>query len=182
MKRRFFMTALLICALIMGGCTKDSSTRIVNSYTYKISGTVTLMADQLIGLDAATLAAYKAAGVNVDPVVVGLYPEQGQLHIVEPKGSEGKIILTFNDLLGNADVAEGIYSGSKLTLAENQMKAVQLTDGKDKIGNGMVVYSGQGEKYDNMLVIDLTYSGKFTVNNIPMTAMSSDVHCVAQEN
>lgn len=182
MKRRFLMTALLICALIMGGCTKDSSTRIVNSYTYKISGTVTLMADQLIGLDATTLAAYKAAGVNVDPVVVGLYPEQGQLHIVEPEGSEGKIILTFNDLLGNADVADGTYSGSKLTLAENQVKAVQLTDGKDKIGNGMVIYSGQGEKYDNMLVIDLTYSGKFTVNNIPMTAVSSDVHCVAQEN
>lgn len=182
MKGRFYLTALLICAIGLVGCTKDSSTKIVNSYTYKISGTVTLMADQLIGLDAATLAAYKAAGVNVDPVMVGLYPEQGQLHIVESKEAEGNIILTFNDLLGNADVAVGTYSGSSLTIAENQTKAAQLTDGSDKIGKGIVMYSGKGEKFDNMLIIDLVYNGKFTVNNIPMTVVASDVHCVAQEN
>lgn len=182
MKGGIFMAALLTCALVMGGCTKDSSSKIVNSYTYKISGTVTLMADQFIGLDAATLAAYKAAGVNVDPVIVGLYPEQGQLHIVKPKETEGRIVLTFNDLLGNADVADGTYSGSKLSLDENQVKAVQLTDGKDKIGNGIVVYTGQGEKYDNILVIDLVYNGKFTVEGVSMTAVASDVHCVAQEN
>lgn len=182
MKNTIISIALMLSALLLGACSKDSSSSLTGSYTYKTSGTVTLMATQLAGLDAQTLAAYKAAGINVDPVVVGLYPEQGQLHIIDTDGSDGEVLITFNDLLGNADVADGKVSGSTLSITGTPVKAAQLTDGKDKIGAGMVQYSGQGRKYDDMLVIDIDYQGAFSVNDIPMTIISSDVHCVAQQN
>ena len=152
----------------------------MGSYSYKTSGTVTLMASQLVGLDEATLAVYKAMGVNVDPVVVGLYPEQGQMHVIDTE--DGQVTVTFNDLLGNADVATGTVKGATLRLNADQRKSAQLTDGKEKIGAGIVAFTGQGTKYDDMLVLSLQYQGQFTVNNVAMTVVASDVHCVAQKN
>lgn len=181
MKRFLFIFALLAGALSFFSCTKDASEKMIGSYTYKTSGSVTLMAKALVGLDQTTLAAYKAAGVNVDPVLVGLYPEQGQMHIVE-SGDNGKAIITFNDLLGNADVTDAEVDGSTVTIAGTPVKAAQLTDGNGRIGAGMVVYTGKGTKYDDMLIIDLQYQGEFTVNDVPMVVVASDVHCVAQSN
>lgn len=182
MKIKFILLAvsLPLFMFLLSGCTKDSSTEIIGSYTYKTSGTVTLMPAQLAGLDAATLAQYKAMGIDVDPVVVGLYPEQGQLHVV--KSDDGNVLVTFNDLLGNADIAEGSLSGTALSFQGKTTKAAQLTDGVDKIGAGIVKYSGNGRKYDDMLLLDLEYQGAFTIDDVPMVLLSSDVHCVAQFN
>ena len=179
MKGKIISAILIACTMLFTGCSKDSKDSIPGSYTYKISGTVTLMATQLAGLDAATLAAYKAAGIAVDPVVVGLYPEQGQMHILEDGDN---FIVTFNDLLGNADVTSATIDGGTITLAGTDMKAAQLTDGNNKIGAGIVVFGGSGKKYDDMLLIDMQYQGQFTVNNISMTVVASDVNCVAQAN
>lgn len=180
MKTKFFAVALLISALFVCACTKDEEQDVLGSYSYKTSGTVTLMASQLVGLDEATLTAYKAMGVNVDPVVVGLYPEQGQMHVIDTE--DGQVTVTFNDLMGNADVATGTVKGTTLRLNADQHKSAQLTDGKEKISASIVAFTGQGTKYDDMLVLSLQYQGQFTVNNVPMTVVASDVHCVAQKN
>lgn len=180
MKAKSIFAALLVCAQLFCGCSKDASDSITGSYTYKTSGTVTLMASQLAGLDAATLSAYRAAGINVDPVIVGLYPEQGQLHILD--NGDGSVVLTFNDILGNADVTTGRITGESLAIDGGDIKAARLTDGNEKIGAGMVVFTGTGKKYDDMLLIDLEYKGEFTVNGINMTVIGSDVNCVAQAN
>lgn len=179
MKKIRMVSALLVSALILGSCAKDSSEKLEGSYTYKTSGSVTLMAKSLVGLDPATLSAYKAAGVNVDPVLVGLYPEQGQMHIV---GCNDKFKITFNDILGNADVTDATVDRTSITIEGNPTKAAQLTDGKDKIGAGMVLYTGSGTKYDDMLIMDLQYQGEFSVNGVQMVVVASDVHCVAQSN
>lgn len=174
------MTALVAISFLFSGCSKECSRDLTGSYTYKTSGTVTLMPSQLVGLDEATLAQYRAMGISVDPVVIGLYPEQGQLHVVEK--DKDKVMVTFNDILGNADVAEGTVSGNEITFAGISTKAAQVTDGTEKIGAGIVKYSGKGTKYEDMLVIELVYEGLFTVSEVSMTLLSSDVHCVAQYN
>ena len=182
MKNKAIRTAIAVCAAVLiSGCAKDKSLTVTGSYTYKTSGTVTLMASELAGLDPAQLEAYAAAtGTDVNPVQVGLYPEQGQMHIMND--GNDKVIITFNDLLGNADVAEGKIDGSKVSISGAPVKSARLTDGKDKIGAGMVMYSGQGVKHEDMLIIDMQYLGEFTLNGIKMTVIDSDVHCVAQYN
>ena len=72
--------------------------------------------------------------------------------------------------------------GSKVSISGAPVKSARLTDGKDKIGAGMVMYSGQGVKHEDMLIIDMQYLGEFTLNGIKMTVIDSDVHCVAQYN
>ena len=180
MKTRLIAAALLAGAIILGGCSKDGASGMYGSYTYKISGTVVLLPTQLAGLDAATLAAYKAAGVSTDPVAVGLYPEQGQMHVLDD--GDGKVVITFNDLLGNAEIARGTVDGDTIHIDAGMTKAAQLTDGNEKIGAGMVKYSGNGTRYDDTLIIYLTYGGEFKVGDVPMTVVGGEVHCVAQAN
>lgn len=182
MKNRIVVGVVLLCSLFLTSCTKDKSQTIAGTYTYKTSGTVTLLPSQLVGLGDATLAMYRAAGVAVDPVVVGLYPEQGQMNVLKDGDSEGNVKITFNDLLGNADVTSGRVDGSSITLESGHVKAAQLTDGTDKIGAGIVAFSGSGKKYDDVLIIDFQYQGKFTVSGVDMTVVASDVHCVAKTN
>ena len=181
MKSAILKAATVLAALtaLISSCSKDSSKNVTGSYSYKISGTVTLMASQLVGLDEATLAAYKASGVDVDPKVVGLFPEQGQMHIID---DGDKVIVTFNDLLGNADVTSATIEGNKITLVGTDIKAAQLTDGTLKIGSGLVQFGGSGKKNDDMLIIDMVYNGSFTISGTPMTVVASSVKCVAQHN
>lgn len=172
----------LVSCLLLQSCSGDGSQTLEGSYTYKTSGTVTLMATQLAGLPDAQLEYLKSQGINVDPVVVGLYPEQGQMHILTEGMPKGQAKITFNDLLGNAVITEATIDGDSMTLKDGATKSAQLTDGNSKIGAGIVAYTGSGRKYDDMLLIDLEYQGVFTVNETQMTVVASDVHCVAQAN
>jgi len=171
--------ALIAGAVVFASCSKDESRTIKGSYTYKTSGTVTLMPSALAGLDAATLAAYSAAGVDVNPVSVGLTPEQGQMNILE---DGDKMVVTFNNLLGNVDVAEASADGETLTIQGTPVKAVTLTDGETTLGSGIVSYTGGGKKIDDVLILDLTYTGVCSVSGVNMTVVASDVHCVAKSN
>lgn len=179
MKAKHIIAALLLGAVLSASCTKDESGKIKGSYTYKISGTVTLMASSLVGLDAATLAAYAAAGIDVNPVMVGLTPEQGQMNILQ---DGDKMVVTFNNLLGNVDVADALADGDKLTLQGSPVKAATLTDGEKTLGSGLVSYTGGGKKIDDILILDLEYSGLFSVGGVKMQVVASDVKCVAKKN
>ena len=180
MKKFRSVAAALICAMLLISCNKDDSAGFSGSYSYKTSGTVTLMAKDLAGLDAQTLAAYKAMGINVDPVTVGLNPEQGQMHVLD--GGDGKFIVTFNNILGNADVASATIADAVMTLSGTDVKAVQLTDGKETIGSGIVMFGGSGKRYDDMLIIDLEYKGMVSINGVEMVVTGCNVACVAQKN
>lgn len=180
MKKFKFIAAALLCAMLAVSCNKDGSNGFVGSYTYKISGTVTLTAKALMGLDEQTLAAYRQAGVKVDPVTVALNPEQGQMHILD--GEDGGFIITFNNILGNADVTTAAEKGGTLTLSGSDIKAVQATDGTETIGGGIVMYGGSGKRYDDMLILDMTYQGEFNISDVEMVVTGCDVSCVAQKN
>ena len=173
-------TVLLLAANLFSSCSKDSSDSFAGTYTFKTSGTVTLMATALVGLDDATLAAYKAAGVDVDPVTLGLYPEQGQLNVL--KDDDGSFVLTFNNILGNAEITSATLQDGTLTLCGTDTKAAQVTDGIDKIGAGIVAFSGTGRMLEDVLMLQMQYQGAFSVKDVPMTVVSSDVKCVAKKN
>jgi len=169
----------MVVAVVASSCSKDGAGKITGTYTYKTSGTVTLMATSLVGLDQATLAAYKASGVNVDPVTVGLYPEQGQMNVLRDGDN---YMVTFNDLLGGAAVSSADIDGDTIKFDGSAIKSAQLTDGKDKLGAGVVMFGGEGRKIDDVIIFKLNYQGAFTLNGIPMTVVSSNVDCVAKKN
>lgn len=183
MKIRLFAAALAAGAILFGGCTKDASKEIIGSYSYKTSGTLTLVESVYAAMTSEELAAAKENGEKIDTVIIGLIPEQGQMHILQAEGQEGRIIVTFNDILGNADITGGSYSGTGVTLDEGSSKTIYLTeDGAIRLGSGIVSYSGKGSKLEDMLLIDLIYEGEVRMIGTDMTIIESDVHCVAQHN
>lgn len=165
MKRFMMIAAAVAAAFVLASCSKDPARELLGSYTYKTSGTVTLVA-----VDCA------------DTLVASLSPEQGQLHIVRDGAGDGKVVVTFDDLLGNADIADGIVNGKQISLTGKTRKSIVLTDGILTFGSGQVDYSGAGRRYDDMLVLDLSYSGAFRMDGIDMVVIDSDVHCVARCN
>lgn len=126
-------------------------------------------------------------GIPTDTTWVALTPEQGQINIVTKDSGSSTIIVTWNDLMGNANSTEARLNGSNIVLTPNT-KSVTLTDGTitsgtaNIIGGGIVAYSGDGTLYDNMLLITMEYRGVFTLSNISMTAVDSKVECIAKAN
>ncbi len=181
MKIRIFAVALTISALLACGCTKDASLELTGSYTYKISGTLTLMSVDLTSMSQSERDSLSRLGIDVSPCVLQLMPEQGQMHVLDDRNNG--VIVTFNDILGNAAVASGTVSESSITLKDGNTKTATVSkDGIIPLGSGIVTYSGSGRKYDDMLVIDMTYAGTVNVGGFDMTVISSEVHCVAQHN
>lgn len=181
MRKIILAAATAFIAVLFAACTKDSSKSLIGSYTYKTSGTVTLQTN-LDNLDEDVRAALEKLGFKNSPTTVELYPEQGQMHIQDSKAGDGKVVITFNDLLGNADVADGTVNEDRVTITGTPVKSVHLTDGTLKIGSGNVTFSGSGRKYDDVLIFDLVYEGSFTVSGVRMDILSSNVRCVAQKN
>lgn len=178
MKRLLIVMALAVSALALGSCNKDESQVLIGSYTYKTSGTVKLHIKELAEPDPED-----PDDKPLDTLVtVGLTPEQGQMHIVST-GDNGMAKVTFNDIVGNVDIADASISGNSLTINGTPSKEVQITVDKILgIASGIVTYNGSGKKYDRTFIADFKYQGYLSNSDYEITIVDSEVHCVAQAN
>ena len=127
--------------------------------------------------------AYMASlGIGYEQVWVALQPEQGQMHIRKTEDGNGSVIITFNDILGNACKASGVIDGNMISIHGPEEKTVSLTDGESTLGGGFVIYSGDGIRYEDLVTIDFTYQGPVMLNDISMTIVDSKVECIATKN
>ena len=175
MKHTNFLTVvLMLCAVssIAEGCQESDLDIMAGSYTYKTSGIVGLLPTQLIG-----------TGLPVDTTWVALTPEQGQINIARKDADKSLMLVTWNDITGNACSTDAVLEGDELTLTLTpNTKTATLTDGKDTLGGGVVKYSGTATLYDNMLIFSLQYQGSFTISSTPMTIVGSKIECIAKAN
>ena len=102
------------------------------------------------------------------------------MHVLDD--GDGRVVVTFNDISGNADVAYGTIDGNELTLDKKQQKAISLTEGTLKVGSFVVGYTGKGRLLEDMLIIDLEYSGHIEIGEKEMAITETSVHCVARKN
>jgi hypothetical protein len=63
---------------------------------------------------------------------------------------------------------------------------MQLTDGEQSLGGGIVAVTGSGKRTDDMLLLDFDYQGTFTTTitgrAVQMTIVDSKVQCNAKKN
>ncbi|MBQ0025170.1 MAG: hypothetical protein KBT00_05555 [Bacteroidales bacterium] len=186
MKIRIVTTALcILSALLLSGCSKDESKSLTGSYTYTVSGTLTLKATSLTGIDEQEIASIKEKlGIDftVQPVTMGLCPEQGQMHIVNDGNGTNTVTVTFNELFGDSSVASGTTDGSSISLTGKAPKSVKVTDGMIPVGSGLVTFSGTGRKDESTLILDLAYEGDIRIGAVHFDVISSEVHCTSQAN
>lgn len=171
MEIRRFVIALSAIFLI-ASCAKNDG-EFVGSYTYKLSGTLTL-AERL-----------PAGSTDVpDTLAYSISSEQGQLNVVKDGDA---YVLTFNNMLGGGDVARATESGGVLSVTSTAPKSVrgEAVNGSSlgSVG-GLVTFTAAGHKYDNMLILDYVMAGelKKALSDTTMTIVETNVNCIAKKN
>jgi len=167
--------------VLLTGCQKEGIDSIGTSYTYKTSGSVTLVPSAFAKMTPEQIAAYKQMGGTIDTVTVAMTPEQGQMNVAVKDKSQKQVVVSWNDILGNVSTAEATVDGSNLTLNPSY-KSIQLTDGSQIIGGGFVCFVGAGTQYDNILIIPMKYQGEVVISEVYLTVIDSNVQCVAKAN
>lgn len=166
MKGKFIIfCAMALSCLCVVSCEKTGADRLAGSYTYKISGSVTLA---------------KTSDIQAQTVVMQLVTEQGQMNIAKDNSSNG-VMVSWNDIAGDAYHTMATVDGNTISL-KSAAKNATVKDGLLSY-DGVVTYWGEGELYDNMLIIHLDYRGEFTIGGSTYTIVSSEnVECVAKAN
>lgn len=162
-----FLTALAL--ILLCACSQNSPAAFKGYYSFKTGGSLvfTGTVTDIKGRRDTTFYRY-------------LVPESGQMHVLKDKGD--KMIVTMNVTGGDPVVFNASISGGVLTL-EPVLRSVQVRPvlGNEAVRSDFTV-SGEGRKYDNMILFDLNYEGSFPIVGFMGKVSSSDIHCIATEN
>lgn len=179
---RINQIVIALMATVVISCEKSDISQFEGSYTFKTSGKVALLPTDYVNATDEEKAYMASLGISYEQVWVALQPEQGQMHIRKTDEDSGAVIMTFNDMLGNACKASAVIKDNLISIKEPEEKTVSLTDGESMLGGGFVTYSGNGIRYDDLVTIDFIYQGILMVNDISMTIVDSKVECIATKN
>ena len=109
--------------------------------------------------------------------------ESGQMNIVKKGKSKSDMTITMNILAGDAVVFENVNAdGMVLTLLEPYTERQLVIETTDGTGTAYVSISGTAQKFTDVILFDLTYTGTATVNGVEYQISASDIDCIAQEN
>lgn len=179
MKNIRIAIALATVILSAVSCKKTGNQLFKGYYSFKTSGTLTIEAKT----DKET-----EEGEEETPITytINLSNENGQMNILDVDAKDGKMALTMNIVSGPVVVTEATTNDKKLTVSPFE----RILTLKDENGSNLemtVTISGTGQKLDNMVMIDLIYSGQtqkesWTGTTTTYTIDSSNVVCVAREN
>lgn len=164
-KRILPIAALLL--LILSACTQLPTDPYTGSYTFKTSGTVTVVVSADVSDEDP---------VKLDPKVYDLTTEVGRMDI-KARGND-TMLVTMNVLGGDVYVfdAELTPGGFRLLPSNRTLRVGSLPDFQ-------VTVSGEAFILDGLLNVNLVYSGSRTVlPSINYTITASNVVCVASKN
>ena len=147
--------ALSLAGLLLTGCKKEGIDFFRGVYGFKTSG----------ALQCVTV------GETPSPFVFPLLMEQGTMHC-EPIGKDNAMVVTFNALGGNVVVFDADVQGNEITLKPVK-RIVSITYELPKmfpiISDSEIItpvakeigvtVSGNGTKYNGLIVFNLTYAG-----------------------
>ncbi|MCI2081713.1 MAG: hypothetical protein LKK19_06905 [Bacteroidales bacterium] len=175
-------TVLALTAITFTSCEKADYQNFAGSYTYKTSGKVELLASMFVDASQEKLDYYASLGLTPDTLWVNLMPEEGQMNIVTKDKTNGSMLITFNAILGDVSTITSSVEGNAITFTGSNTKTAYITAEDVSIGSGTVAVEGSGNKYDNVIILNMVYSGTISIAGVDMTVLDSDVKCVAKEN
>lgn len=168
------LIAALILSAAMTSCKKEGVASLEGSYTYKLGGSIALVQKKDGRLSA------KAPIGGDDTLWVVIPTEHGQMHIVEMERGEDRVLVTFNPMgrapytaIGNAPERRA------LSLSDGNMR---WTIGDENKFSGNVTFTGQGNRYDEVLSLKIDYTGLLTTDSAKYTIVRSLVNCIATAN
>lgn len=173
---RYAWAAFLL--LFLFSCTKPDEYRFAGDYTFKTGGSLILTS-------------------TTDPnshITLPVRPSYGRLDIT-PTGTEGRVLLTFNNLGGSVEVFYGTVNGKTLTLETRTSTVSEGLAAKTfGIGSFQLDYpgtslsatlrvGGTGTLYEgSALLINFDCTGPVTSDGKEYTAKGEDLVCSATRN
>ena len=163
-----FLTALSLL-LLLCACSQDGPAGFKGYYSFKTGGSLQF---------SGTVTDIR--GARDTTFIRHLVPESGQMHVLRDEGD--RMIVTMNITGGDPVVFEATLSDGVLTLEPVLRSAlVRPALGDESIRCDFTV-SGEGRKYEKMILFDLEYEGSIPILGFEGEISSSDVHCIATEN
>lgn len=109
---------------------------------------------------------------------LSIVSENGQMNIL--KNGDDKLIITMNAIGGDVVVLDAEVVDKELVISEFS-RMVKIEDGSRSVSLNCKV-SGSGKKYNDVLILDLNYSGSGSSTLYSYNIKSSSVKCVAKVN
>lgn len=174
MKKIFFV---MLCALAATGftsCHKSGIKLFAGDYSFKTSGEVYIVAEAEVQGDDIIIPA---------ALDVSLANEMGQLNICVSDKDNDEVMVVINYLNGDVITTTGTCDGNTIELDEFYRNTLPVTVSTWSNMNSSLRIGGRGHIYDdNMIVFDLTYSGKGTLEDVTYIIKEKDVRMVAYRN
>lgn len=162
---KIFAAAMMVCAA--ASCSKEGAELFEGSWSFKTSGTVSLVP---VGPDGTPLA---------EAVTLPLKSESGQMTVVGTGDDE--MILTMNIIAGDVYVFDAEAHEDEFVL-EAEPKVVGVTVSADETVYAAVQASGEGERYGDMIIIEWDYTGGSVMDGLTYVITDSRVETVAKLN
>ena len=163
-----FLTALALL-LLLCACSQDGPAGFKGYYSFKTGGSLEF---------SGTVTDIR--GTRDTAFIRHLVPESGQMHVLRDK--DDRMIVTMNITGGDPVVFEASVSEGVLTLEPVFRSALVRPALGDETLRGDFTVSGEGRKYENMILFDLEYEGSIPILGFEGEVSASDVHCIATEN
>ncbi len=172
------MLAMSLLLFSLTACEKEGVNRFKGNYTFKISGSIT------VERDAAD------AEEDSEPITLSLTNESGQMDITVVDEDANRLAVSMNVTSGDMLVWYATAEGKLLQLEETQrhmtFSTTMLNGYHSEFGTAPVgadvTITGSGERYDNIIIMDLSYTGDFQANDRTYHITDSDIVCRAKLN
>ena len=199
-KGTILATALVAGLFLTGSCSKQSGV-FRGNYSFKTSGTIFAVRDSAFRFDTSYVARRDTSGIwvtdtlvteNMDSTSFSINTESGQMDITRMEGKRD--LVTMNCTAGDLIVYYAEEKDGEIVL-EQTSRHIKFGIGGATIQSGDeeveysdtsieadIKVSGQGQKYENILLLRLDYSGTYKYNDILYHIYDSDIYCRAKEN
>ena len=180
---------ILLCAVamltVLTGCEKTGVKRFEGYYSYKTSGTIDIY---VYGSISITDSVGVEHTITIDETYTAdVITESGQMHIAET--GKDAVVLTMNAMLGDVVVMDGVTSKKILTLKPTErivrFNWPELIADLNVFGNQtsqVLTVDAVGNRYGDILIFDMNYSGSWKRLGINFEIVSSNVKTVATLN
>lgn len=165
------MIIAVVCSAAAISCTREGTGRFEGSWSYKLSGTVTV---------EAVTTSLVTGEETTDTYVCSVTNETGQMHIA-PTGEENSMVLTMSAVGSGVSVYDVTADGKVLVVEPTEGRLGVVVSSRNTVEFD-VVCSGEGNRYEDMLILQLSYEGGATSGETTYTILESDVKCVANLN
>lgn len=203
MKKTIYIVILAL-AMCLPGCNKQGPAAFKGHYSFKTGGSIdvtgklflvkvdTVKIDTIVhtvGIGSLTLFRDSTFNYHTqndtissrDTVVVRrIGTESGQMHILQKDAD--RMILTMNVTAGDPVVIEASVSGGDITLEKTRRFLPVHTGGGLLTRQMELTLSGTGKRYDNTVLLDLTYEGDYQEDGFDGVVSASRVNCIATAN